>query len=557
MWRGVRRDRAREFGLAGFQPLMRPIGPSDDDDDIDNWMAQRNAGLAARDDAEAAGRDAWDQATWSGEELDAPQPSDLVRLGAQALSAGVAVDDDGANSAPDESTSSWSDLDAPVERAQPIEPDGPLLTPPRFGFATAQSGDSISKLAGTSDPAAIGRFLSLNGMSGRASTIYAGQSYAVPTQFDDAIPDEIAAGGQTLQKDNARLAVAGVQRAPAQADDDLWSRRLDARLNVWTGEPISQPRAPQPESYPTPPRPSGNWFEKSAAAKKIAGDAAQFVGEGYGVLRGVAHAAQGVIDGYDFLTRLGSPLDPYLSPPGESARDDAARLGQQWKDYVSSRATHPGLFARDVGDWLHSEDIKLNPAATPVADTTSDEVVRKFGIGANRGGAAVDIGTVLFGGDVAKGLEALAVAREAPAVEALVRANLEPKLADYMLEPDNGMGSHFIPRRTRLPKALGGARLPSSLVDSRFNVSKLSGATRWQQQKYHFENDPSFYGGRVRGRSGKGSGWSGERDFGWQRNDPITRLIAGMPADTKGTLGGAAVAGLNSTMTGGAEDQLP
>jgi hypothetical protein len=103
-------------------------------------MAQRNAELAARDDAEAAGRVAWDQATRSGKELDAPQPADLARLGAQAISAGATANDDGANSGPDESTSSWSDPDAPVERAEPVYPDGPLLRPARFGFATAQSG---------------------------------------------------------------------------------------------------------------------------------------------------------------------------------------------------------------------------------------------------------------------------------------------------------------------------------------------------------------------------------------------------------------------------------
>jgi hypothetical protein len=154
-------------------------------------------------------------------------------------------------------------------------------------------------------------------------------------------------------------------------------------------------------------------------------------------------------------------------------------------------------------------------------------------------------------------LEGLAVAREAPAVEAYVRANLEPKLADYMLEPYEGMGSHYVPRRTKMPEALGGAPLPPSLIDSRFNVSRLPGATRWQQYKYHFMNDPNYSGGPVRGRQGKGSGWSGERDFGWERNGPVTRLIAGMPADTKGFIGGAAAAGLNSTLTSIDEDQLP
>jgi hypothetical protein len=540
--------------LAGFQPLGRPIGAFDDDDDIDDWMAQRNAEVAGRDAAETAGRDAWDQATRSGKELDAPQPSDVVRLGTPAISAGAAANDDGVNSSPDQSISSWPEPDPSVQRAQPMETDGPLLTPPRFGFATAQSGDSISKLVGSSDPRAIGRFLSLNGMGNRASMIYPGQTYAVPAGLVDATPDEIASGGRTLQQDNARLASEKGRLAAARTADDLWAQRLNAGLNPWTGETGSQLRPPLPNAVPTPPPPSENGFEKNAAARKIVGAAAEFAGEGYGALRGVAHTAQNFVDGYDFLVRLGDPFDGYISPPGQSAREDLARLEQRWKDYVSSRAARPELIGHDAQQWLQSQNVKLNPAATPNANTTSGEAVRQFGIGADRGETALNIGSVLLGGEVAKGLEALAVAREAPAVESFVRANYEPELADYMLEQDQGMGSHFVPRSK---KARLGIPLPSSFIDSRFNVSKLSGATRWQQQKYHVENDPGFYGGRRPGRRGKGSGWSGEKDFGWRRNDPLTRLIVGMPADTKGLIGGTAVAGLNSALADSDGEQLP
>jgi hypothetical protein len=137
--------------LAGFQPFSQPVSPFDDDDDIDDWMLGRNAQVAGRDAAEAAGRTAWNDGARSGEYVDAPQPGDLVRLGTQALSAGAAANDDGASSGPDESTPSLPGPDALAERAEPIEPDG-TLTPPRFGFATARPGISMSNEVATGGP---------------------------------------------------------------------------------------------------------------------------------------------------------------------------------------------------------------------------------------------------------------------------------------------------------------------------------------------------------------------------------------------------------------------
>jgi hypothetical protein len=60
--------------------------PVDDLDDIDAWMAQRNANAALRQQAEAMGRDLWYQATRDGQNLSAAQPNDLVTIGAGPLS---------------------------------------------------------------------------------------------------------------------------------------------------------------------------------------------------------------------------------------------------------------------------------------------------------------------------------------------------------------------------------------------------------------------------------------------------------------------------------------
>jgi hypothetical protein len=49
----------------------------------------------------------------------------------------------------------------------------------------------------------------------------------------------------------------------------------------------------------------------------------------------------------------------------------------------------------------------------------------------------------------------------------------------------------------------------------------------------------------VRGRKGKGTGWSGERTFGWKTSGPMTRAIVGMPADTRGLIGGTIASSVN------------
>src|SRR6185312_13457463 len=113
--------------MAGYQPgadwRMGPfdVGDVDDSDSVGDWMAQRNAQLALKQDAEAAGRQAWNQATRSGEDLQAPRPSDLTAIGVQAFGPrDPAASDGGAVGASDVGL-------APVQMP-PI--DGPFLTPP-------------------------------------------------------------------------------------------------------------------------------------------------------------------------------------------------------------------------------------------------------------------------------------------------------------------------------------------------------------------------------------------------------------------------------------------
>ena len=69
----------------------------------------------------------------------------------------------------------------------------------------AQAGDFISRILGTSDPAAIGQFVGANGLT--SSTIIAGKSYVLPsgTLSGDALNRASALGQSALNTDNVRL----------------------------------------------------------------------------------------------------------------------------------------------------------------------------------------------------------------------------------------------------------------------------------------------------------------------------------------------------------------
>lgn len=66
-------------------PQSRSSYDGDDLDDIQAWMARRNAQVALRPEADAAGRDLWNRAIQTGDDLYAGHPSDLTAIGLTAL----------------------------------------------------------------------------------------------------------------------------------------------------------------------------------------------------------------------------------------------------------------------------------------------------------------------------------------------------------------------------------------------------------------------------------------------------------------------------------------
>jgi hypothetical protein len=199
-----------------------------DDVSTDDWMQARDDEVARRQALEDAGYEAWAGSTASGENLQAPRPSDVAALGSVVLSA------DGADGGRQDSASpTVGGIDDDQPEATRTDTPATAVAP-SARYVKARPGDSISSLLGTSDPGAIGRFATLNGMDGRSSNIYAGRVYALPVASQGPSQDEAALGGQLLQRDSARAA------ALASAASDQFSARLEAGQKSSSGASVEQ-----------------------------------------------------------------------------------------------------------------------------------------------------------------------------------------------------------------------------------------------------------------------------------------------------------------------------
>ena len=74
--------------------------------------------------------------------------------------------------------------------------------PDMGALRTARKGDSISSILGSSDPAAIGAFMDVNGM--KDSRLRVGESYLIPRRADLADQSMAGRGQAALNADNAR-----------------------------------------------------------------------------------------------------------------------------------------------------------------------------------------------------------------------------------------------------------------------------------------------------------------------------------------------------------------
>jgi len=425
----------------------------------------------------------------------------------------------------------------PLKEAEAVnlaaEPDSGAPQPMDLGlrFQAARAGDSISRLVGSSDPRAIGKFLSLNGMGSRSSMLRSGRSYVVPTRWDDATGGEAKAGQALLGADNTRLRALAEERAELARQAELF---LQGR-NIWTGEPVEAkppPRA-QPLSDLGPRR---SRLDDSPTAKAVAGTLGWGLGLAPGMVRGGLNTIKGAGEGAYFLYRLSDPYDAVRHLPGQSASEQLVDAGRRVGGYAQRVFDDPSMVRDDIGSALHDFRLKQNPFATPVADTVLGEFNRRFDVGENNGELAFDVASSFGGGGALRGAAGLGKVAKAANAKELAFLAANPGLAARWSEPYRGMSHHIYGRNEPLSDWLGGGPAPRWFIESDFNKIRYKGMTTRDVYRNHVGVDDSYYGGKVGARYG-GTRWSAERDLGWTRYGPLDRLNHGTSPYTKAVVG--------------------
>lgn len=277
---------------------------------------------------------------------------------------------------------------------------------------------------------------------------------------------------------------------------------------------------------------------KNSPARSVAIDSARTAGNVAGVVRGGVHAVDGVADGITFLGRLIDPLDHLKSAPRQSAAEQlgggVVNAGRVGVDYVRKGVADPQSVVTDVTNAAGRWRRKLDPSATAVAPTFEGELRRNFNIGQNQGELAFGVGSLFVGGPAAKLVKGFSRAANLGNDAKYLAQGFSPRAAAHLAKPYPvaNMGSHFVPRRTRLPKILGGGPLPRSYMDGPFNKLIPPGISRGDLYELHYEVDPRFYGTSVRGER-----WSG-KDLGLNRHGMAGQLWYGSPAPLKARVTG-------------------
>jgi hypothetical protein len=269
-------------------------------------------------------------------------------------------------------------------------------------------------------------------------------------------------------------------------------------------------------------------LDRSPSAKAAAGEFGLAAGRVPGVVRGAWHTLGGAVELGDFVSRVQNPV-PDILAGRETAPDQVIQAGRGAIGYFGSRASNPGLAVNDVQTAYHRANVSLNPSASPQADTVIGEFKRNRDIGLNQGEVAFDVYAPT---KVLKVLAPLRQLSRAERVAGYLRRGLPQGAAEALAEPYiDGLGHHVVPRRTL--KAWG---IPDFIGDSRFNIVKPVGIDKGQFYRLHYGVDTKVNGGPLRGRRGRGSGWSGRR-LGWERYDQLGRIVHGTPEGIKDIVG--------------------
>lgn len=398
-------------------------------------------------------------------------------------------------------------------------------------FEKARKGSTISGLVGSSDPRAVGKFLSLNGMSGRDSTVRPGRSYVVPTNWDDATDQEERVGQLLLREDNARLRSLADRELAATRQADLFA----SGRNIFTGEP-AQVASDVGQRFSS--QPSRQRTEDGPTARALAGAFGWASGVGPGVVRGAINTVEGAVDGAHLLYRLTDPYDRIRSLPGQSAADQVLGAASSAGDYVARSFENPSIIRDDIEGAFGNFQRKQNPLATPMASTAFGEFQRMREIGKNNGELGADIGSMFVGGAFTRSAAGLGATSKAATVAEKAYLAANPTLAARFAELYDGMSHHIIGRRTRFPDWMGGGKLPKWLIESEFNKIRHEGITIRDLYRNHIGVDDKYHGGKSGGVP-----WSARRHLGWDRYGAWDRFNYGTSPYTKALIGPALLGG--------------
>lgn len=346
--------------------------------------------------------------------------------------------------------------------------------------------------------------------------------------------------------------LVSLQMAAARRSVEATQQALDAYRRLVDGRQRQGP--PQAQTPAQPPRNTAvaqtrDFLDRNQTAKRVAGAAALHAARAPGAARGAWHTVKDLYDTGAFLMRLQSPTDWFRNPPSQTAWGQLYGGARNLMRAAEQVGADPQAALDAAGRALKRQYVRLDPAASPTADTFLGEVRRNIDIGLNQGELAFDVGSLLYGAGELKAVTAGTRAAKALGKADDFLSGANNGLEAYFASPYDGMGHHTLARRAKLPALLGGGPVPASISDSPFFLLRPRDMTNGEFFKLHHQVDPNYWGGRVPARFG-GGGWSARR-LGWERYGPAGRLWYGTTGPMKATIGGGIAVG-----TGALVDEL-
>jgi hypothetical protein len=458
---------------------------ADDLDDIDAWMAQRNADVALQPQADAFARNLWNQGTQSGDNLSAPQPSDLTAIGLAAL------------------TGRLQDFTWPRKGdGTSDDADGGAFS----GLAASDSG--TGQINGRPAPANDGW-----PESGPLSYVDAGQWSPIiradqPSVAASNAPsvDELEIDAPAYPNPTSRGDAGGWEHNPAV-------KALGGTVGFLGGVLTSPLRSVY--------HAAGDLKDAALFAGKLvnpfdAEGRAEAAGQARDEIHGALQYGRSVIANPGQLVGDASAagkaavqsMNPFSAPTADTAGDEMKHQFGIGMNVGEAAANVAGLFGG-------GEAIAGIRAARAFEATREASIAKSMAQG-------LDEETAQY----------LSKAYEGKGHHAIIPQRFETISSEKWGIP--------------IPAVLEGKKIPKLIMDSPFNVSRPRGMSQGDFYDYHYGVDGNFYGARLPSGLNGGRGWSGKR-LNLERYSFPQRLWDGTPTiwkDVAGIVDAAKIPGL-------------